>query len=136
VTTSARPALCLRHRAHPGELRHIRGAVQDWARRRAVPEPTLVDLQLVLGEAVANAVEHAYRDTDPGTVEVDLRIRRNRAAPVVAARVVDHGRWRPVPSDNGFRGHGLTIIERIASRMAVTRARRGTTVCFEIPLHG
>ena len=29
-------------------------------------------LLLAVGEACANAIEHAYRDTEPGDVEVDM----------------------------------------------------------------
>jgi anti-sigma regulatory factor (Ser/Thr protein kinase) len=127
-------ALHLRHPADPAELRRIRGRVQEWADRNAVPEDVLVDLQLALGEAVANGVEHAYAGADPGTVDVDVEIRDDGQAPVVAVRVADHGMWRPVPMINGNRGRGLNLIERLADRVAIARTRMGTEICFEIPL--
>lgn len=130
-------ALYLRRPANPAELRHIRGRVDDWAGQHALAEDVVIDLQLALGEAVANGVEHAYLATEPGTVEVDVEIRTTGArggAPVVAVRVADHGSWRPVPTANGYRGRGLAVIERLARRVVVSRRRHGTEVCFEIPL--
>ena len=126
-------ALHLRRPADPAELHRIRGSVHEWADRNAVPEEALVDLQLALGEAVANGVEHAYAGTDPGTVDVDLEIRDDGNAPVVAVRVADHGTWRPAPVLKGYRGRGLTVIERLAHRVAISRTRMGTEICFEIP---
>src|SRR5688572_19412391 len=62
------PALRLRHRARPAELGPIRALVQRWAERNAVPADVLVDLQLSVGEAVSNGVEHAYPVGAAGTV--------------------------------------------------------------------
>jgi serine/threonine-protein kinase RsbW len=136
VPSAPRPggALDLRRPADPAELRHIRGRVEEWAQRNAVPEGVLIDLQLALGEAVANGVEHAYAGTHPGTVDVHVEIDDDRREPVVAVRVTDHGRWRPVPQVRGYRGRGLTVIERLAHSVVVERTRVGTQVCFEIPL--
>lgn len=135
VTGSVDSALHLCHPADPAELRRIRRQVDDWADRHALPEDVLIDLQLTLGEAVANGVEHAYLGAEPGTVAVDVEIcRAGRAEPVVAVRVTDHGTWRPVPLVNGYRGRGMTVIERLAQRVIVSRTRMGTQICFEIPL--
>jgi anti-sigma regulatory factor (Ser/Thr protein kinase) len=127
-------ALHLRHPAVPTELRRIRGSVHEWADRNGLPEDVVIDLQLAVGEAVANGVEHAYAGSEPGTVDVDVEIRDEGRVPVVAVRVADHGRWRPVPLINGPRGHGLTVIERLADSVAISRTRMGTEVCFQIPL--
>lgn len=100
-----------------------------------MPDDVLMDLQLALGEAVANGVEHAYGKGDPGTVDVDLEIcgTGDRGA-VVAVRVIDHGQWRPTPLVTGYSGHGLAMIERLAERVEVSATCFGTQVCFEIPL--
>lgn len=127
--------LRLGHRAVPGELRSIRRRVQRWAGLCGLPEDVLVDLQLAVGEAVANGVEHAYRETAPGTVEVDLTLRDADAEDAaVLVRVADHGRWRPAARDPGHRGHGLVLIERLTHHLRVVRSAHGTEVCFEIPL--
>lgn len=121
--------------AEPAELHRIREDVRWWAEQNKVPDPVLVDLQLALGEAVANGVEHAYRNGDPGTVDVDLEIRVDESGgDVVAVRVADHGHWRQVPLVSGYRGRGLIMINRLAEQVVVSATRFGTQVCFEIPL--
>lgn len=124
--------LCLP--ANPDELRTIRRRVDHWAEHHQLPEEVVIDLQLALGEAVANGMEHAYRRGGQGTVEVDLEIRGQGAARVVAVQVADHGRWRPRPLLSGYRGRGLALIGKLADRLAVAATVSGTTVCFEIPL--
>lgn len=131
-SATADSVLHLRHRAHPRELRRIRRRVDEWAGRHAVPESLLADLQLTLGEAVSNGVEHAYRGTEPGTIEVHLAFRRAGGQVVIEVRVADHGTWRPVPEDTGYRGRGLDMIGCLARHVVVSRTERGTEVRFEV----
>lgn len=113
----------------------IRRRVEHWALVWDLPAATLIDLQLALGEAAANGVEHAYPDGRTGTVEVELDIRHvDRTSSVIMVRVTDRGRWRPVPTHPGYRGRGLMMIERLARHVEVLRSAHGTEVCFEIPL--
>ena len=125
-------ALRMRHPAHPRELRAIRRRVERWAAGIGMSENALVDLQIAVGEAVANGVEHAYRNRQPGTLEIDLDV----CGGVVVVQVVDHGRWRAVPPVRGYRGHGLDVIERLGRHLHVLPMDTGTLVCFEVPLNG
>ncbi len=113
------------------ELRSIRRAVEEWAERSGLDTDVVVDLQLALGEAVANGIEHAYATGESGTVEIELELRDGVG---IVVRVVDRGRWRPVPTTAGYRGRGLQMIERIAGQVVVRADGSGTEVCFEIPL--
>lgn len=137
--------LCLRRPAHPAELTRIRGQVQRWAQRHHIPEHAVIDLVLALGEAVANGVEHAYRGMASGTVDVEVELHQpRRRAPGrtvtelrerggrIVVRVSDHGRWRPPPAVNGYRGRGMLVIERLSRWVRVDRTGSGTRVCFEI----
>lgn len=124
--------LRLCQRAVPEELQGMRRRIGRWAVQSGVPEDVTIDLQLAVGEAVANGVEHAYRDTGPGTVDVEMQVRGGDPAAVVV-RVADHGHWRPAPVCAGHRGRGLLMIERLAQRVQVLCSPRGTEVCFEIP---
>lgn len=129
----AAPRLRLRHRADPRELRRIRRLVGRWASQSGVPEDVTIDLQLAVGEAVANGVEHAYGaggDTD-ATVEVEMEVRTG-APDAVVVRVADHGTWRPAPASPGFRGRGLVMIDELAQRVQVLCSPGGTEVSFEI----
>jgi anti-sigma regulatory factor (Ser/Thr protein kinase) len=116
----------------PAELRAIRRRVEKWAREVGLPDGMLVDLQLALGEAVANGVEHAYREVQPGSVGVALDLGAG-PEPAVSVRVTDRGQWRDVPEEPGHRGRGLVMIGRLARRVRVLCTPRGTEVLFEIP---
>jgi serine/threonine-protein kinase RsbW len=131
------PALRLRHRAEPAEMGRMRARLTRWAVQQAVPEDVLIDLQLAVGEAVANGVEHAYRDGEPGTVDVDLALMQGpQRERVLSVRVADHGRWRPAPRAKGYRGRGRAMIHQLAEHVVVSATSTGTQVCFEIPFRG
>jgi serine/threonine-protein kinase RsbW len=89
-------------------------------------EDTAEAVVLAADEAITNAVEHAYPLGTPGTVR--LVATRPPCGNGVAVLVQDHGYWRPVPVDPGFRGRGLLLIHRLADRASVTDSLHGTTV--------
>jgi anti-anti-sigma factor len=88
------------------------------------------DVLLAVGEAAANAVEHAYPDGSAGVVEVALE----RGVGGVAGTVRDTGAWRPPPDDPGFRGRGLQILRALADDVDVRTDAGGTTVGFRLPV--
>jgi anti-sigma regulatory factor (Ser/Thr protein kinase)/ABC-type transporter Mla MlaB component len=104
-----------------GRLRRV---VEEWGTRAGLGDEALDDLHLVLGEAAANAAEHAYPGGS-GTVRCSLAREQDGAVRFV---VRDHGRWRPVPVDNGHRGHGLRVMQQLADGFRVERGPDGTTV--------
>src|SRR5215217_2138535 len=81
-------------------LREVRAEVRRWAARAALDEGTTEDLLLAVGEAAANAVEHAYGGAR-GPVRVAVALVDGSR---VEAVVSDEGRWRTPPADPGFRG--------------------------------
>jgi anti-anti-sigma factor len=114
-----------------GQLWRLRRAIATWATDAALAPGAVDDLQLAVGEAAANAVEHAYRDTGPGgSVDVDLAVGRDGGVNVT---VRDGGTWRPAPADPGFRGRGLKIIDALAIDVRVTRGPAGTALSFKLP---
>jgi anti-anti-sigma factor len=112
------------------ELSGIRRAVDEWGVQAGLDASLVDDLQLAVGEAVANAIEHAYRDADAGG-RVRLSLSAD-AGDVVGVTVRDAGKWRPAPADPGFRGRGLQLIDRLADDVDVSRQADGTTVRFRI----
>jgi anti-anti-sigma factor len=121
--------LHLRIPARAGELRGLRRSVTEWMAAAGLAQELADDLQLALGEAVANSVEHAYPDGTTGAVEVELRLGPGGAVDV---EVHDFGRWRPPPVDRGYRGRGLDLIRLLGSDAAVEPGAGGTVVRFRM----
>jgi anti-anti-sigma factor len=119
------------HRTVPAtaqEVTALRRTVTQWAAATGLERDLHDDLQLALSEAAANAVEHAYPQ---GPGEFDYEVARTSEGGVQVL-VRDHGQWRPVPADNGFRGRGLDIIRALATEAAFDHSGAGTTVTFQL----
>jgi anti-anti-sigma factor len=129
------PPLHERLPADPARLRGVRRTVTAWAVAAGLPEDGIDDLQLALGEALANAVEHAYAGNG-GAGSCEYRLERTGDGSVDVC-VRDEGVWRPAPADRGHRGRGLELITALATDVEVARttddsgaAGSGTTVRF------
>ncbi|QFZ19516.1 SpoIIE family protein phosphatase [Saccharothrix syringae] len=115
--------------AVPDALSGMRARVRGWAALAGLPADLVDDLQLALGEAAANAIDHAYPD---GAGDFDYEVATTATG--VHALVRDHGRWRPEPADKGHRGRGIQIIRTVAQRVGFHRGEDGTTVEFDMAL--
>lgn len=115
--------------AEPGALADVRREVRSWAAQAGLSTDQLYDVQLALGEAAANAVDHAYPD-GPGTFDYLLD---RTAEGDVRVVVRDRGRWRPEPADKGHRGRGIEIIRELAADVVFERGPGGTAVDFRVP---
>jgi PAS domain S-box-containing protein len=120
----------LRLPAEPEQLGTLRRSVAAWADTAGIGADVVTDLQLAVGEAATNAVEHAYRGREPAAVRVRLARTRSGA---VEVEVGDSGRWRPPPVDAGYRGRGLALIRDLAEDVAVEPGPDGTVVRFRMP---
>ncbi|TQM79178.1 anti-anti-sigma factor [Saccharothrix saharensis] len=114
--------------ARPAELSGMRRAVAAWAATAGLSADLLDDLQLALGEAAANAVDHAYPPDAPG----DFTYAVATTATGLRVTVQDYGRWRPEPEDKGYRGRGLQIIRTIGEQAVFHHTGEGTTVEFHL----
>jgi anti-sigma regulatory factor (Ser/Thr protein kinase) len=106
------------------ELGRVRRQLTSWARGAGLDPDTADAVTLGGYEALANTVEHAYREEGHGQVEV----RAIRVDRVVTLTVTDHGRWRTPNRDRGTRGHGLTLIRELGDYADVAGTPTGTTV--------
>jgi len=102
----------------------MRRLLADWAAGEGLDEDTVDAIVLSGYEAMANAVEHAYREQGAGPVDVYA----DHADAMVTVRVTDRGRWRAPPSDPGVRGRGLVLIHGLGSDARVASSEYGTTV--------
>lgn len=109
--------------ADQGRLATVRHDMRTFMRGRGLPAERIDDMLLVAGEALANAVEHAYFARAVGTVEVRLEHRPDQLRLVVA----DHGGWR-IPQAPGQRGRGVSIMRALADELVIEQRPDGTTV--------
>lgn len=114
-------------------LGDVRRRLARWAAAAGMTPDCVDDVVLATHEALANVLDHAYPD-GAGVALLDASCRASDELVVV---VRDRGRWRPPPADPGTRGHGMTIINRLAERVAVSHGRTGTTVemRWRLPRH-
>lgn len=117
--------------ANPGQLSGVRRAVRGWVQAGALPAALGEDLQITLGEAAANAVEHAYASTDEAGEFTYLVTRCGDGA--IDVEVRDFGCWRPERANNFHRGRGLMIIREIGVDVIVDPGPAGTEVRFRLP---
>lgn len=110
--------------AVPESVRPIRRRVAEIA-QDAGAEPSQADeVGLCVGEAVANAVRHAYVDR-PGDVAVLVQVDEDEHE--LVAMVRDRGKGMTARSDSD--GFGLHIIETLSRDVAISsQPNRGTTV--------
>jgi anti-sigma regulatory factor (Ser/Thr protein kinase) len=110
--------------AAPSELRACRAALRTWLRAIGVSTNDEQHVLLAAGEAIANAVEHAYRDGEAGSVTVTASLNGETC---VCLSIRDGGRWSDHPS-MADRGFGRSIIADIADDFAFDITDTGTEV--------
>ncbi len=111
--------------AVPISLRAIRERLRSWLPAAGFGADVVGDVLLAVGEAAANAVEHATRDADH---DVELTVTMEVTSAAVAITVIDNGRWQPPAASSGNRGHGINLMKALVDLVAVTPAPSGTTV--------
>ena len=130
------------HLALPGErtsLTTARDAFAAWLDRLDAAAEDREALRLAMVEVFTNAIEHAYRRDERGTVELDASLGHDGS---VECRVTDHGTWqRPDPAE-ADRGHGLMVAGQVVDSLLVSHPAadgggaggRGTTVTLRYRL--
>lgn len=116
-------------RATAADIAALRGVVRQWLRTLALDPDCEHDIVLACYEALANAVEHAY-EPDDESATLDLEATYRPGSGVLEIAVTDNGRWQEKhPGQSvGSRGHGLSLIRRLATEMDVVPSARGTRV--------
>ncbi len=115
-----------------------RGALRGFLVLDGVRSQHIDDAVTAAGEAIANAIEHAY-ERIPGT----FRLRASTYDDRVVVEVQDDGRWR-APSENTLfdaasgvmrlseRGRGLFLVRALTQHASVERTPAGTRVSFVV----
>jgi PAS domain S-box-containing protein len=127
------PVLAVTFDAVPETSPQARAVVSAFASKLALGEDRLFDLLLAVGEAVNNAIEHAYADGTPGT----FALRAMRLDGSLVIEIEDRGRWRrrnrPIPSDGlSERGRGIALMRALCDDVDLSRTATGTVVRLEM----
>jgi len=110
--------------ALPGNVRRVRSAMRRFISQLGIDEERAAAILLASGEAVANAVEHAYADR---SVPGDMLVRARSGDGGIQIVVEDFGRWASGPGDP-LRGRGLALMHELATVASVEQASTGTIV--------
>jgi serine/threonine-protein kinase RsbW len=116
-----------------GRLAALRHTLAEWAARAGLGDEDTEALVLASYEAMANTVEHAYRDQTQGGV-LDVRALVDDEQSRVVVTVTDYGQWQPPQPSGGLRGRGLSLIQGLTTTATITPTTDGTTVTMYWPL--
>lgn len=106
-----------------GSVGLARRAVTRFLEESSTPNPPLNDIALVVSEAVTNVVLHAYRDRDPGAIDVRVELTINEVELVVQDQ---GGGMVPRPDSPGL-GLGLPLIASVSDRFDARSTPDGGT---------
>jgi serine/threonine-protein kinase RsbW len=113
--------------AHAAHVPAIRRAVARVARMFGASSDALVQINLAVTEAAANAVVHAYRDRPPARVgRVRVVVARDEPGRL-DVRVRDHGVGPSPRPDSPGLGLGLGLMARESERLEVRAPSGGGT---------
>jgi anti-anti-sigma factor len=117
--------------ADPAALPGVRRRLNSWLTALGMGEQDRVGVMVAVGEACANAAEHAYRGSEPGPMSVTARVDVDG---VLTVTVRDEGTWRPPDRDPGDRGRGLLIMRQLVDGVVLEEEEKGTTVTLSLRL--
>ncbi len=106
------------------QLRRVREQLRRWLHAHEASPTCVQDATLAVSEAMANAIEHAYRGSADQEVVVEAWVSGPRQ---VTISVRDHGRWAPTAADAGH-GRGIGIIRAVSQRAEIVHTATGTIV--------
>ena len=113
----------------PGSVTKARQAVVELARAVGAAAD---DVALAVSEAVGNAVVHAFRGRDPGTIAVSAAVEED----MLLVTVADDGTgMMPNLESQGLR-IGSSLISRLSDEARFESTEGGTTVTMRFELSG
>ena len=108
--------LRIRRVAHVDAAKPLRHALAAFMEALEIGRELREDIIIAVGEALANAVEHAYDPAHPGTVELYARTAEGDA---LLVDVYDRGRFIRRDEGTPGRGLGLRIVRAIARTVSI-----------------
>ncbi len=114
--------------AIPASAHRVRHALRAFTRDLGVSQDKDFEIQVAVGEAVNNVIEHAYGAAE-GDVWVTVSSQGNR----LVVEIADQGSWRLPRDDHG--GRGLRIIENLCQNLTVHFGQGRSYLRLEFELH-
>lgn len=110
-----------------GALPTLRTELSEWLGPLGASELDLQDIQIAVGEAVANVIEHAYPDSDGAGGPVTVEVYHDQDGRVCIT-VADAGTWRAPPVEPAERGRGLIMIRACMDTVEIDNSGDGTAL--------
>lgn len=107
--------------AQPEALAELRTSLRRWLPTVGANEDDVADLLVVIGEASANVIEHAY---GPLGGKLELRLRATDGH--IEGTIRDEGKWRSPRGAN--RGRGTQLMRELTDDLHIDYDEHGTTV--------
>ncbi|MFN2459212.1 MAG: SpoIIE family protein phosphatase [Candidatus Velthaea sp.] len=123
----AREPLMLELSAVPESARIVRLALERFAAAYGFDADRRFALEVAAGEAVANAIEHAY-----GIGSGRFSVRAVETGAALEVEITDTGQWR-APRNEG-RGRGVPIMRALAADVHIESGAGGTVVRMTFPV--
>ena len=120
--------------AHPSSLVQVRQALRRLSRAAGLDDDRTFALQVAVGEAITNVIEHAYGPSGGiprlyARREGDVvRVTARREGDAVVVEVTDRGRWRSDRAAFEQRRRGIQLMQGLADSVDIRTAPSGTTV--------
>ncbi len=106
----------------------VRAMVNRFCDQNSISPDQRFALTSAIGEAVANAVEHAYQGEDAGKFELRLEAQSD----CITVDVEDRGHWRPFQKRDD-RGRGMVLMHELMDRVRINSTQHGT--CLSMVLN-
>lgn len=113
--------------AVPEILAGLRRDLGAWLGETGASDEDVWRVQLAVGEAVTNAIDHAYPGGTGRVLVEGYHDPDGRACFTVS----DSGEWRAPPAEPDARGRGLIMIRACMDTVEVERSPHGTTVLMD-----
>lgn len=130
------PHVVLTLPAIPSSAAKVRVELQRFCAALHLDADRTFDLQLSVGEAVANAVEHAYEASQQQSI---FSVHARREAGRIRIDVLDQGRWRDgVRTPRGQlseRGRGVGLMRALCDEVRIERTLVGTRIQLALKLN-
>ncbi|NCO66670.1 MAG: hypothetical protein COW32_03585 [Candidatus Aquicultor secundus] len=119
----------LQVRSESANLCLIRNHVKMIGELCSLSEKQIFDLQVAIGEAAANAIEHG----SPQGSENHVRIQVYCDGNALVIKVKDEGKFKrrmpdPGMDHNNFRGRGIPLMLALMDKVTIDEAKDGTSV--------